>query len=513
VEEILGYHPEEVLGKTLFDLLPPDEERRIKNTMNELVENRRPIVTLENVIRHKDGSQVVLETNGVPIFDARGNICGYRGVARDITRRKQSEQKICKMNEILEQRVVRRTAELAKRTVQLQQLALELSDAEDRERRQIASILHDDFQQRLAYIKIELDLIQMDYGDEKIREKLEHLEHLIDDCIEDSRNLSYEINPPALHRCGLGTALELLARDLKAKHRLSVAVQMQPGAEPDSLTLKAILYRSIRELLFNVIKHAGVDSAALDLRQKEEMLQIRVADCGNGFDYQKVRSKQGSGVGFGLFNIEDRVTFLGGRLKINSAPGKGCCVVLTLPKKVSPRAAATEAPLADADAPASMGIKPTEVNQILDDGDQIRILLADDHKLMREALAKMLHSCKKLTVVGQATDGHEVVRLATELKPDLILMDVVMPKIDGFEATAQIKRHLPDVRIIGLSMHNDVGTRRKMLDAGASAFLTKDGSTDLLLDTIYRLHRAHMPTQRLNLQDGALLSQVDPNAQ
>jgi CheY-like chemotaxis protein len=353
----------------------------------------------------------------------------------------------------------------------------------------------------------------MNYGDEKVRQKLEHLEQLIDDCIEDSRNLSYEINPPALHRCGLGTALDLLARDMKAKHGLLVAVQMQSGAEPDSLTLKSILYRSIRELLFNVIKHAQVDSADLDVRHKDDMIQVRVADCGNGFDYQKVRSQQGSGVGFGLFNIEDRVTFLGGRLKINTAPGKGCCVVLTLPKNVTPRAAATEAPLSDADAPASMGGASAEVDQILDDGDQIRILLADDHELMREALAKMLHDCKKLTVVGQATDGHEVVRLAAKLKPDVILMDVAMPKIDGFAATAQIRRHLPDVRIIGLSMHNDVVTRQKMLAAGASAYLTKTGSPDILLETICRVYRGQMPTEGLTLQDGALLSQVDPDAQ
>jgi DNA-binding NarL/FixJ family response regulator len=158
-----------------------------------------------------------------------------------------------------------------------------------------------------------------------------------------------------------------------------------------------------------------------------------------------------------------------------------------------------------------MGVAPAEVNQILGDGAQIRILLADDHELMREALAKMLHDCKKLTVVGQATDGCEVVQLAAKLKPDLILMDVAMPNLDGLEATAQITRDLPDIRIIGLSMHNDADTRQKMLAAGARAYLTKTDSPDILLNTICRVCRGQMPTEGLDVQEGALLSQMNPD--
>jgi PAS domain S-box-containing protein len=511
VEEILGYRPEEVVGKRPLDLMPPDEIGRIAGILDDLIERRRPIVAQENVNLHKDGRQIVLETSGVPIFDEMGRVCGYRGVDRDITERKRSEEKICKMNEVLEHRVAKRTAELAQRTQQLQQLALEVSDAEDRERRHIASILHDDFQQRLAYIKIELDIIRKQHGDEKANQKLEHLGQLLEECIEDSRNLSYEINPPALHRGGLVTALELLIGDMREKHGLLVEAEIQSSAEPDSFTLKSILYRSIRELLFNVIKHAGVDSAVLEVRHNDEMIQIRVEDFGKGFDAYMVRSKQGRGFGFGLYNVEDRVTFVGGGMKIKTAPGKGCCIVLTVPKSVSQRAVATGAPLSHAEEEASMGVAPSEVSQILGDGDQIRILLADDHELIREALAKMLHGCKELTVVGQATDGHEVVQLAAKLKPDVILMDVAMPKIDGFEATAQITGSLPDIRIIGLSMHNDVDTRQKMLAAGASAYLTKTGSPDILVDTIRQIYFGNVRIEGLKAQDGAFLSQVDPN--
>jgi CheY-like chemotaxis protein len=248
-----------------------------------------------------------------------------------------------------------------------------------------------------------------------------------------------------------------------------------------------------------VIKHAGVDSAVVDIRDRDDTIQIRVEDFGSGFDHRKVRSKQGCG--FGLFNIEDRVTFLGGCLKISTAPGKGCCVVLELPKSVSQKATAIEAPSVGGEEPESMGVAPAAVDQLFAEGDQIRILLADDHELMREALAKMLHDCKKLTVVGQATDGNEAVQLAAKLKPDLILMDVTMPNIDGITATAKIKGDLPDIRIIGLSMHNDADTGQKMMDAGASAYLTKTGSPDILLETICRVYRGQMSTLGLNLQN------------
>ncbi|MFH0880385.1 MAG: PAS domain S-box protein, partial [Lentisphaerota bacterium] len=138
VEEMLGYHPDEVVGKTPFDLMPQQESARIVGVFKDLFRKGKPIITLENVNLHKDGRRVVLETSGIPIFDAVGNVSGYRGVDRDITERKRAEEKIRKLNETLEQRVAERTAELENRTQQLQQLALELSNAEDRERRRIA---------------------------------------------------------------------------------------------------------------------------------------------------------------------------------------------------------------------------------------------------------------------------------------------------------------------------------------------------------------------------------------
>ena len=121
-----------------------------------------------------------------------------------------------------------------------------------------------------------------------------------------------------------------------------------------------------------------------------------------------------------------------------------------------------------------------------DKSEPIHILLADDHALMRQALIDLLHSQEDLMVVAQASTGREAVQKATECKPQVVLMDVSMPQMNGIDATAQILNKLPNTRIIGLSMHNDSHILKTMLDAGASEILTKSAISDKLVDTIRR---------------------------
>jgi PAS domain S-box-containing protein len=92
VRELLGYEPEEVLGRTPFDLMPPEEARRVAEVFAPIIARRSPFASLENTNRHRDGHTVVLETNGIPLFDAAGKFRGYRGIDRDITERKRMEE-------------------------------------------------------------------------------------------------------------------------------------------------------------------------------------------------------------------------------------------------------------------------------------------------------------------------------------------------------------------------------------------------------------------------------------
>jgi PAS domain S-box-containing protein len=92
VRQLLGYEPEEVLGRTPFDLMPPEEARRVAEVFSAIAAERRPFASLENTNRHRDGHLVALETSGIPLFDAAGRFCGYRGIDRDITERNRVEQ-------------------------------------------------------------------------------------------------------------------------------------------------------------------------------------------------------------------------------------------------------------------------------------------------------------------------------------------------------------------------------------------------------------------------------------
>lgn len=115
-----------------------------------------------------------------------------------------------------------------------------------------------------------------------------------------------------------------------------------------------------------------------------------------------------------------------------------------------------------------------------------RILLVDDHRIVRTALAAVLDGLSDMEVVGEAADGQAAVESALALRPDVIIMDTSMPKMNGIEATHRILAQLPQVRVIGLSMHDSHEMRQRMLNAGAVAYVPKGGDLGTLIETIRR---------------------------
>jgi DNA-binding NarL/FixJ family response regulator len=114
----------------------------------------------------------------------------------------------------------------------------------------------------------------------------------------------------------------------------------------------------------------------------------------------------------------------------------------------------------------------------------IKIMLADDHSVLRHGLSKSFQNEKDMEVIAQAKDGRSAVELAKELIPDVVIMDIGMPDLNGIEATRQITRDCPRVKVIGLSMHSGKNFIIEMFKAGASGYLLKDCEFDELVNAI-----------------------------
>jgi signal transduction histidine kinase/ActR/RegA family two-component response regulator len=377
-----------------------------------------------------------------------------------------SERELKQQKEALQQRVADRTAEAERRTKQLRALAAQLTKVEQRERRRLAQILHDQLQQLLVASRLKLGSIRRRLRSDESNGSFEQLDSLLDEAIEASRSLTVELSPPILYDAGLAAALEWLAGQTWHNHGLQVAVSADRRAEPADEELRILLFQAVRELLFNVVKHAKVDRAQLEMTKADgDRVQIRVIDAGVGFDPAHLDFVEISVEGFGLFNARERIESIGGHVEIDSAPGQGTKVTIVAPRHHLLRSAD------DADASSASTKK-------------IRVLLADDHDVLREGLASIFSEAYDMELIGEAGDGQEAVELAIRTQPDVVVMDVAMPRLNGIEATRRILAALPQTRVVGLSMHKREDMEKAMREAGAVDYLPKGDSAEKLIDRI-----------------------------
>ncbi len=220
-------------------------------------------------------------------------------------------------------------AELQRRAAQLRRLAGELAQAEDRERRRLASILHDGLQQLLVGAQLQMGRVIAESG-KRPGPTSRRVAQLLDQSIEMSRSLALEISPPFRFGSGLVAAFSWLARSMGEKHSLEVLVKAKGEIDPAGEEISILLFRSVQELLLNVVKHAGVQTAVILLEVDGDHLHISVADNGRGFDAERVEQAPGDS-GFGLFSIRERLSLVGGRMDIRSTPGNGSSFTLVVP--------------------------------------------------------------------------------------------------------------------------------------------------------------------------------------
>ncbi len=447
---------------------PEDREQFRANVSAALAKENGRYESEFRIVR-PDGKVHWLQETGYVHRDLQQRPIRLIGLSQDITGRKRAELELQRLNETLEQQVAERTALAESRARQLQALAVELIEAEERERQRIAELLHEDLQQILAGARFTLQSRGRSDPD------LEQVQRFLEESIHKSRHLSHELSPVVLQYASLTAGLEWLCREMNERFGLDVRLEAAPRCELESTPLKIFLFRAVKEMLFNIAKHAGVKTARVALGGSDDEVAITVSDPGKGFDVSVLR-RYTPNSGLGLISLRERASYIGGSLEIESAPGQGSRLTLRIPAVLERTARPGSA------APSVEAARPPDETAAQ---PGLRVLFADDHKVMRQGLIRLISGQPDITVAGEASNGREALELALRLRPDVIVMDISMPEMDGIEATRRIKAMLPEVRVIGLSMHDDANASHTMREAGAEAFVSKTASSSVLLQAIY----------------------------
>ncbi len=440
--------------------------------------------SVEYCLQRPDGQLAWFQSAARAERDAAGHAICISGVSLDITARKESEAEVERSHTALDDR----TAELERRTAQLSRLATDLTLAEQHAREQLAKMLHDHVQQLLFSATLKLDRLatRVEKHGAAEADLVNSTRGDINDAIAAARSLSVELFPPALHERGLPAALEWLGGWMRQKYGLVVRLSADSQANPARRDLRILLFESVRELLFNVVKHAKTTQAGVELvLATDQTLRLTVTDMGTGFDPAAViRPSQVNQPGLGLFAIRERLALLGGLLEIESAPGRGARFTVIAPRDAGVDRRATVRPSGTRSGTTSSGVASHSPR-----APRLRILIADDHTIVRQGLRELLADRSELEVVGEASDGLEAIAQAHALKPDVIVMDVSMPQMDGVEATRRIRRDLPAIVIYGLSTHEKGEQLHPIEEAGAAGYFAKGDDAQKLIGRLIADHK------------------------
>jgi PAS domain S-box-containing protein len=479
-----GYRREQIARGELHwrTMTPPEWLETSERQMVQFAETGR-IGPYEKEYFLADGSRRWMLFAGRDLGD--GSIAEY---CLDITEHKASQLRLERFSEELEQQVMARTADLLETQERLRALATELNLAEQRERKRLATELHDHLQQLLVFGKLQIGQARRSSASVSVPgDVLGQLDEMLSDALKYTRTLVSELSPPVLRDHGLARGLTWLA-DYMGKHNLRVTVNMPEQVDwtlPEDQII--VLYQCVRELLINAAKHTESGAATVTLIKQSGRLQIHVSDEGPGFDLVIATATDSADGGtssrFGLFSVQERMHALGGTFHVQSTPGKGTTATLSMPLTGKSTILNGKMNLQSTDS--TVGTQQS----ISPRSNKVRVLLVDDHTMVRQGLRSVLESYDDVELVGEAGDGQEAMASVHCLRPSVVIMDINMPKKNGIETTAEIKAHYPDIHVIGLSVNSDHDNQTVMVRAGASMLISKDAAVEQLYGAIHEVMR------------------------
>ena len=365
----------------------------------------------------------------------------------------------------------------------LRQLSGRLLQLQDEERRRIARDLHDTTGQKIAALSMSLDRVSrlLDTKKPERQEALDESRDIVRTIGEEIRTLSYLLHPPLLDESGLGSAVRWYAEGFQKRSGIRLNVNISSDLGRLSTEVEMALFRVVQESLTNVHRYSGSPDAEIRIHDTPEAVKLEVIDHGKGVEAGTARVKvEGiAALGVGIPGMRERLRQLGGQLEVDFGR-EGTRVSASVPLKK---------------AKVALPVEESEVTVVSansnSDGDTAsssdmrrRILIADDHEVMRRGVRGLLESHDEWAVCGEAFEGREVVVKSRELRPDLIIMDINMPGLTGIDAAQQIRKENPTAKILFFSVHESAQTVREVVNAGAQGYVAKSRAGHDLVDAV-----------------------------
>jgi PAS domain S-box-containing protein len=355
----------------------------------------------------------------------------------------------------------------------LRQLSARLLQLQDEERRRIARDLHDITGQKIAVLSMALDRLARiaENGKGKPSDAIRESRAMASQIGEEIRTLSYILHPPLLDECGLASAVHWYSEGFEKRSGIKLNVAIAENLPRLPIDAETALFRVVQESLTNVHRYSGSTSAKICVSRDKDGVRLEIVDYGKGIKAGTERAANDgtASLGVGIPGMRERLHQLGGQLGVDFG-ANGTRVVATLPIR--------EPEQAQRDESANLVAATNEAEA------RRRILIADDHELMRRGLRGLIESHNEWAVCGEAVEGNEAVRKAEELRPDLVIMDVNLPNLNGIEAAMQIMRGQQAAKILFFTVHDSDEMIREIMSVGAHGYVAKSRASEDLIEAV-----------------------------
>ncbi|PEE71897.1 hybrid sensor histidine kinase/response regulator transcription factor [Bacillus thuringiensis] len=318
------------------------------------------------------------------------------------------------------------------------------------ERDRLSKDLHDTMGHSYTSIIMGMETLRMELKSKEGEQQLDSLLQLARNSMEEVRLYLHQLDL-SQESLPLATTLQQLTEEFKKHAKVNVRTRIIGEEYMVSKQSKMTLYRSLQESLTNAVRHGHSTEIIVSLHFEPQQIRLDVQDNGCGVEEWKD--------GFGLTAMKERVSQSQGRVIVYSKKGEGTLISCVLPKQVQLS------------------------------NKQIRLCIVDDHSFIRESLHTILSGLEDLQVVGMAEDGEQALELCGRLKPDVVLMDLEMPNLDGIHATKMIKKKWPDIRVLILSTFQNTERAKEIIRNGADGYVLKSIDSRELAESIRLVYR------------------------